>query len=701
MQVLVQLAAHPDEVLTKEFLMHAVWSDTFVGDEVLTRCISEIRRVLEDNARAPRFVQTIPKVGYRLIAPVERAPGKAATTAAGHSGNGTGSALVVDTPQVLRVPSESVPAHTDVTDKPSARRSFGVSHAVFAVLAIAIVGVVAWIAIARRTEPSQAANFRTVPLTSYPGSQTQPAFSPDGTKVAFAWNGEDRGRQSIYVKVIGTDNPVRLTNGAGQDYSPVWSPDGRFIAYLHDEGPNQGVFIMPSIGGPARKVASRNTVPDVSRVSLTWSPDGKHLVFTDGKSTHAPSALFELTLENLSLRKITTPDPSWDGDYSPAYSPDGKNLAFIRAVEGSVRDVYVMPATGGEPKRLTDDKRQASALAWASDGKTVIFSSDRGGKFALWRVPVSGGTPERMPVGTENAYHPAVALTGKRMVYAQTSAQWSIMSVSLGKTGEPKTSRLVSSTEQDSAPRYSPDGTKLAFQSWRSGAQEIWACASDGSGPVQLTSFNGPLTGSPSWSPDGRQIAFDSRPDGRSHIFTVSLEGGSPRQITHGDFNDILPSWSRDMKSIYFASNRTGAWEIWSVSLADAQVRRLTQSGGFLPMASWNGQWLYFTKADASGVWRVPPSGGTEERVLDQPMSGYWGYWSVAANGIYYLDGKNTSAPSINFYEGPAKRTRRILTLDHIPPVYNGLSVAPQGKSLVYTDFTDSGTHITLVEEFK
>jgi Tol biopolymer transport system component/DNA-binding winged helix-turn-helix (wHTH) protein len=699
MQVLVQLADHPDEVLSKEQLMHAVWSDTFVGDEVLTRCISEIRRALEDDARAPRFVQTIPKVGYRLIAPVDRRD------------------LLADSratkPTAARLPDERSEPPAPAMETPAAAPSpstivspglgpvMALRWAVIAFVALAVLAVGTWILRSRRPLQTGTGDYRTLPFTSYSGSQTQPAFSPDGNKIAFVWNGENGGRQSVYVKVIGTENPVRLTSGPGDDYSPVWSPDGRFLAFLRSAENGQGLYIIPSIGGPERKVASRSGVADnSSRMSVTWSPDGKQLVFTDGKSTQSPSSLFSLNLETLAVQRITTPAPSWDGDYSPVFSPDGKRIAFIRDVEASLRDVYILPADGGEPTRLTSDNRQVSGLAWSSDGTSVIFSSDRRGKFALWRVAASGGAPERLPVGTEGASYPAIAPKGDRLAYAQTSAQWSIMRVVLDTAGKAKTTRLLSSTEQDSAPRYSPDGTRIAFQSWRSGTQEIWVCASSGSGPVQLTSFNGPLTGSPSWSPDGQQIAFDSRPEGRSHIYVVSVDGGVPQKVTSGDQNDILPTWSRDMKSIYFASNRSGAWDIWKVPANGGEARRMTRRGGFMGIESFDSKWLYYTKADLSGLWRIPANGDKEEQLLNQPKSGYWGYWSVAKDGIYYLNDSN-APPSIDFFDPLTKRARHVHILDHMPPVYNGLSVAGDGRSLLYTEATDAGSHITLVEHFR
>jgi len=692
MQVLLQLASHENEVLSKERLIQTVWSDTFVGDEVLTRCISEIRRVLEDDAKAPRFVQTIPKVGYRLMVPVEKLDHPSGQIHPRNHAPGSDVNLPPAQPAVL--PSAPSANTLQSLSRPT-RWVLGL------LIALGIVGAAIWATRFHRN-PSTVQDFRTLPLTSYSGSQTEPAFSPDGNKVAFVWNGESGQHVNIYVKVIGTENPVRLTSGPGDDYSPAWSPDGRFIAFLRagDSPADQGIYMIPSVGGPARKLIARSGVTDVGRMSLTWSPDGKQIVFNDGKSTHTPSSLFSLNVDTLQMTPLTTPDRSWDGDYTPVFSPDGQSIGFIRDVEASVRDVYILPASGGEPKRLTSDNRQVSSIAWSSDGLSIIFSSDRGGKFALWRVPAVGGAIERLPVGTEDAYFPAIAPRGDRLAFTQTSAQWSVVRVQLATSGKPTTTLLLSSTEQDSAPRFSPNGSRIAFQSWRSGTQEIWVCDSNGGGPVRLTSFNGPLTGSPSWSPDGNQIAFDSRPEGRSHIYVVSVNGGMPQRVTSGDHNDILPSWSHDMKSIYFSSNRGGSWNIWKAALAGGEAVQITKNGGFVGVESYDAAWLYFSKADLSGLWRIPVAGGAEEQILPQPKSGFWGYFSVAKDGIYYLDSDSTP-PSINFLDTATARSHRLHALDHMPPVYNGLTVAADGRTLVYTDATPVGSHITLVENFR
>ncbi len=686
MQVLVQLASHPNEVLSKDQLISTVWADTFVGDDVLTRSISEIRRVLEDDARAPRFIQTIPKTGYRLLVPVTH-------DAEPHSGNGNGTALASQTP----VPPTKVQSGKPETAKPAGNSFLIIAASIFLLVAL----IAGWAWFSRSKAPKYSPDeFKTVPLTSYLGTEMQPSFSPDGNQVAFVWKDENSQYQHVYVKLLGSETPLKVTSDAANDYSPVWSPDGRSIAFLRVSPKDRGIYVVPSIGGAARKIYTPVGTIEWDRGTLSWSPDGKHLAFPDGKSAKSPSSIYTLSLDNLQATKLTAPPELSDGDSSPAFSNDGSKLAFVRGSEGAVRDIFVANADGTNAKQLTFDRRYVSGIAWTADGSALVFSSDRGGKYSLWRIALNGKEPERLPVGGEDAFSPAISKKGDRLAYAQRSAKWSILRVDLtdhaGKNG---VTRVLSSTQQDSFAKVSPDSSRLAFQSVRSGTQEIWLSGIDGSGLVKLTSFEGPLTGSPAWSPDGRQLAFDSRPKGHSQIYVTSVEGGVPRPVTEGNSNDIVPSWSRDGNWIYFGSNRSGSWQIWKVSSSGGEPQQVTKQGGFVALESSDGQWLYFAKADAPGIWKIPAQGGAESQVLKQPKVGDWSNWSVDRKGIYFLD-SSSSPGSIQFYDFATQRTSRLNNLDNIRTEISSLTVSPDGKRLFYTDLGEAGSRITLVENF-
>jgi hypothetical protein len=212
-----------------------------------------------------------------------------------------------------------------------------------------------------------------------------------------------------------------------------------------------------------------------------------------------------------------------------------------------------------------------------------------------------------------------------------------------------------------------------------------------------MTFMGHTLAGSPAWSGDGQQIAFDAGPRGTPISISFPQREEHQRKLHFGDANDILPRWSADGHSIYFSSNRSGQWQIWRVAASGGDPRPIAANSGFVAAESLDGKWIYFTKNEEPGIWRVPSSGGTEARILNQPRSGYWGYWCVTPRGLYYLD-SSRSTPAISIYDPDNGKISHFANLERQPPPYSGISVNRDGSELLITDERDAGSHITVVE---
>ena len=224
-------------------------------------------------------------------------------------------------------------------------------------------------------------------------------------------------------------------------------------------------------------------------------------------------------------------------------------------------------------------------------------------------------------------------------------------------------------------------------------------CNGDGSSPVQLTSFGGPLTGTPRWSPDGHWITFDSRLSGRAGVFVVSAEGGEPRRVTEGNRDDITPSWSRDGKWIYFCSTRSGAEELWKAPATGGQAIQLTKNGGYEAEESKDGKWLYYNKASEPGIWKMPIQGGTGTLVLNRNCGRFW---DLTDQGICFIDLAAKPYPAISFYNFDTRRITRIGTVDK--PLWIGdgaLSVSPDAQWVLYPEVDHLESHIMLLENFR
>jgi Tol biopolymer transport system component/DNA-binding winged helix-turn-helix (wHTH) protein len=698
MRVLLTLAQRQNHVFSKEELISAVWPDTFVSDDALTRCVSILRRITEDDPHSPRFIQTVPKRGYRLIASVSDLPIPNKL----HDTVPHPAELTPETPSSIPwIDPASTKSTSDVSDlqivdrQPRAAWPYLVWGAVLLCLMGAAVAGVFWFRTSHRKPPGD--NFRTLSFTSGAGDQTEAAFSPDGKKIAFVRTSENDDSRRICLKRIGSEIVTELTHDNDEQFSPAWSPSGQQIAYFSRSASGLGLFLADVSG----KVSPRRLfIPQEpshwEQGALSWSPDGKNLIFPDHPGTSASSSIFRLSLDTLRLEQVTNPPASWEGDLNPEYSPDGRYIAFTRASETALRDIYWISLSDGVIHQLTHDHRDINSLAWRRDSRTIVFSSDRGGKFSLWELALTQQQPQRLPVGTDDAFGPAVGPLAGQLAYSQGTALWSIERIERNGSS-PSVKTIIASTEEDSAPSVAPDGKAFAFQSQRSGSQEIWIASTDGGTLRQLTFNNGPITGSPAWSHRGDQILFDSRPDEHSHIFVVPASGGAPRQITFGNVNDIVPRWSTDDQTVYFRSNRGDRWQIWRISIHGGEPQPVTSGDGIAPEESFDGKTLYYTRGGEPGLWSVPSNGGVETQIQQHPEVGYWGYFQVLPEGILYLDNIHSHV-NLRLYNPATKQSSLFAPLEHTPPQYQGLSATANGKLILMTGERDAGQHITLVE---
>jgi len=682
-QVLVMLLEKPGQVVTREELRDRIWpAGIFVDfDKSLSKAINKIREALGDSTENSRFIETLPRRGYRFLVPVES--GQAARPTA--------------LPPLSASPRRRLP---------------WVFWGIAATLALAIiVGAGVWVSVKQPAlQPGQSALI-AVPLTTYPGSQAAPSFSPDGSRVAFAWDGPNKGHVDIYVKLIGTENLLRLTHDPAEDsYMPAWSPDGRYIAFLRSSpGGHAAVMLAPSIGGPPERKLTESAV-DEDKIGnacagLSWSPDGKWIAMKDGGPGEELDSIYLFSMDTGEKRRLTHPPPRC-GDGTPVFSPDGKSLAFTRTSTIGVSEVYVLDLNAdfsakGEPKQITSRHQWTSGLAWTPAGREIIFSS--GSNNELWRVSVSrSGAPGPLVFAGEHGGLPATSTQGNRLAFSREYASdaniWRL-DLSGPNTKADKAVKLIASTRNEQVPQYSPDGTRITFISERSGRDEVWVCGSDGSGAVQLTSLGAAITGCPRWSPDGARIAFDSNAGGNFDVYVINANGGRPKRLTDHPANDGVASWSRDGRSIYFVSDRTKTWEVWKMPADGGNATQVTRNGGYVAFESVDGAFLYYGKLAQEGkLWRMPVRGDEEKQVLDA-VEGF--SFAVLDKGIYFIHpaeaGGSCSLRFLNFKTGAVKI---IASIPHA--VNGGLSISPDGRYALYTqDDQVSGSDLMLVENFR
>ncbi len=685
LRVLLALLEYSGEVITRDELRERVWPRASVQDfdNSLRVAINKLRQALGDDSEDPRYVETLPRRGYRWLYPVA-----VQETAQNPAADGLPSV-----PEGTRIGSAAI--HGESRPTWVSQRGAGFKSVLFT-----LVLLLAAVVTGRFLRPSAVVDEpRVVPLTTYSGLEYMPSFSPDGKRVAFAWTGPNAGDPyAVYTKRISEERPHRLveTPTGASDGDPVWSPDGKLIYFFRRGGGPSGIYVAPAEGGTASLIAATALGGRrIRRCRFDVSPDGKTLAYPDLVEGQDTAALYLLDLHSKERRQVTSPPAYSEGDGDPAFSHDGKYLAYERNTL-DIQQVQIVPAEGG-PARVLDSKFLTDfidGLAWTADNREIIF----GGR-QLRRIPVEGDNPSSTVVSFVPGPAQFPVVRGNAMAYVQTTIMADIWKLELRDpehaNGEPL--RLISSTRQQAAAAFSPDGSRVAFQSDRTGTWEIWLCNRDGSDPVQLTHFRGPLVGTPRWSPDGKLIVFDSRASGVSQIYAISAEGGEPRQLTNDAAGGEVPSWSRDGKWIYFSNIRDGSANVWKLATQGGAVLPVTRGGGIYAVESLDGKYLYFSRSSHDPtIWRVPVGRGAEEQVRGVPKPSDCSHWAITATGIYVIDGTG----NLLFYQFGKESVTKVYYDQRFLTDWS-MAVSPDGREVIWAQLDERLADLMLVENFR
>jgi serine/threonine protein kinase/Tol biopolymer transport system component len=559
-----------------------------------------------------------------------------------------------------------------------------------------------WMTRGSGSAPPAAAEFlHPVPLTTYPGSEQDPTFSPDGSQVAFSWDGEKQDNFDIYVKRIGPGPPLRLTTNPAPEVYPAWSPDGSSIAFLRQLATpaRAALVLIPPLGGPERVLGevSFNVISN----TMTWSPDGKWLAVYDQSAVAGePPGLWLLSVETGERRRLTTLGEPALAEHSPAFAPDARSLLFVRGFSVNSSDLFVLPlntdlSPAGEPRQLTQERRSLEGASWTGDGKEIVYSSGEPGSTSLWRIASSGGAPRRITEAAGEIHNFALSRPTNRLVFTQRTRELDIYRAELTEGGAEVRQPLpwLVSTRFDRYPSYSPDGTKIAFVTLRSGNWQLWTSDSDGRNTIQLTAFERGEVSFPSWSPDGRQILFLASAAGPVEPYVINGTGGKPRRLGAPVPDVVGAVWSRDGQWVAFGSNLEG----WSGEF------RIPAAGG--SPSSADTQWLSQQLANDDlyrvrnrVVWKLT-EGGKEREIFR--LEGDASRRMVASKaGIYALVNASPTKPGdLMFYRLPNGPLTKVAGVEGVS-LY-GFSISPDGRYLLYTKMVSSGSDLMLVENFK
>lgn len=627
MDVLVFLARHPGEVLSRDEILSGVWGEKIVADAVLSRAVGELRKALGDDAQEPRYIETIPRRGYRLVAPV-------------------------------RLEADGEPK----------RRS----RSKWLLPALLLVGAVAGVLLViARTTPGSSSGAPERPLirrqiTTSPHAEIAPSFSPTGHSLAVSSN--RTGSFEIWVEPLTPGaRPYQVTNDGRVNLHPAWSPRDRWIAY--HSVLDGGIWLVPAQGGARRQLVDFGSRP-------AWSPDGTRLVFQSSSppgvidnSAVPPSTIWMIEVADGAVRPLTRPGEPPGGHHSPAFSADGDRIVF-RDSFGMGVGVWTVSADG-------DDLRRVRGTAWlrcarfASDSGSFLGIAPAQGEEFLVRVTPSG--PDERPnierlLLLGDAIDLAPADDDSRFAYSGALPRSNLWAISLDPTsGVPVAGPepLIDQTNvRNSVPSFSPDGRRIAFQRFRHGhPSQLWLIEHDGTDLRDLTDGDVGAVW-PVWSADGRWVFFRSR--GKWNRIDVS----SRRVEVLADRIEpdwIRPTLSPDSLRVAYSRTTGGTTDMWTAARDGSDPTRLTFAAEFAGFPSWSpdGERLAFELVgrDSTQLAMVPAAGGDVELLTREPGLSWTGGWSpdgrkiafAARRGatwnVYWIDIESRTVQQVTDFE--------------------------------------------------
>ena len=707
-EVLLFLVENAGEVIGKDDLLDAVWKDVFIEEGTLTRNISRLRKKLEtENGRAENIIETMPKRGYRFLPEVTKSNKNALVIEEKTLTHiRVEEIITVDNAELMRrgegekgrkgerenkivaLPNISPSPVHPITLSPFLPFALGL-------VALAGIGFIIYQNYFQNSVPKAVVATRIMPFTGATGREDTPAFSPDGKQLAYSWNGSEGNENDIYVRLIGTGEPLRLTNTKANEQYPTFSPDGSHIAFVRGKFGKPGeVMLIPSLGGAERRIRRLFS----GNYSISYSPDGQNIavIDTENSTDGGQYSVYLVNLQTEERRRLTAP-AEFIGETTPRFSPDGKSLAFVRIAGTNKQDLFVVPADGGEPRQITFDNAIINSLAWSADGQMIYFVSFRvGNQPIIWRIPATGGTAEIVSTNGKSITNIAVSSNGKTLVFVENSNSLSIWSVTAN--GQPA-NKLFVSTGSENNPRFSPDDSRIGFVSTRTGKAEIWTADTSGKNLRQIT--NSPTDNiSPQFSPDGSHIVFMARKDETSNIIIIAADGGAERRITSDNVYDGSPGWSADGTQIYFTSNRSGTFQLWRVPANGGEPVQITQNGAVQVRIAPDGKTIYYIKSDeTTELWRIPAEGGTEEMVPEFTAAGFAGKWTMTRSGIYFYVRNSNQSLKIMFYDFANRQITDTTRNYNIPlNIFENPAAAADGSIFLYSIQDQLTSRLMLVE---
>lgn len=595
-QLLLRLAQAAPAVLTRQVLIDEVWERRMVEDDVLSRAIAELRKALGDDTRTPRYIETIPKAGYRLCAEVRRIE-----SANDRSG-------LASTAAESLVPQASV-ATTDVAPRPRRNELILVALAL-----VAVALVLLWLLPMSRPTVMHlgaADTARIRPFTSGPGWESRPDISPDGRWVAYSESEVNGSTSQLILQDFDGLHREVLESAAGFNLRPAFSPDGKQLAFLHFEAGRCALRLRSIPGGPGRSIA--DCAANVASTPA-WSGDQRELIYTAVARADRMPGLAIVDVVSGTTRTLTQPLPTAGPDLDPESIPGQRAVSFARGFDGEQHLLRLELGVATATPTILFDAGRLQGHAWSADGAQLLVATDQPGYRTLVLLDPKGGAMEVL--NTRGARYPAWAASHD-LVFEVAQYDANIWRLELDQPELPPVA-VVTSTRYDSSPALSADGKRIAFVSTRNDYEQIFIANADGSDQHKLSMPDGQRWSRPSFSPDGAFVLVTGYDQNNRHwIYRHELASGRNEQLKQLGEDASAGRYAPDGGSIlYLRRNAGGTRDLWRIGLSSGDTPSRVAGGTDVDQFAIDGDLLAFTHSAQPGFRLLDMRSHAEARTL-------------------------------------------------------------------------------------
>jgi Tol biopolymer transport system component/DNA-binding winged helix-turn-helix (wHTH) protein len=686
MAVLLELARQPGITVSRDELLDRVWENTYITPGVVGHAITALRRAFGDPLEQPAYIETIPRIGYRLIAPVEW----------------IGAGLA---PEGHIDPSASTPpGHAPVTASGSqqagvaAARKYHRSAAWIAASAVAIVAIAiaAWWWWTRPLPGNQALKVADIRrLTFATGSENNPRLNSGGDWLVYALTARLGAKPELFLQSSYGTEAIALAQGDHAE-RPTWSPQGRRVAYAWREGARCELRIA-SIDDKSRQTVA--PCPGDSLVYLDWNPaDERVIAYTALQPGQAGGARLQLLRDQGGWHPIALDYERNAGtiDLFPRFSPDGRRIAFRRG-SNPTSDIYLISAAGGPIVRVTTVRASIAGFDWLPDGSGLVFASDHEGRQELYTVNLADHAVASL--GLVDASSPDIAAREWRMTYQMEDWRSALTEIPLQAGAQPRL--LAPSSGRDQAATLSPDGRRAVFVSDRDGSSQLWSLDRASGKTERLTEHAGVRVDLPMISPDGQRILYVTRARGRHELWEYRFRGETRRRIS------AIPA---ALRNAVYASDGRSLWYVawqgtrWTLFRCERRSADITCEGSPTTLPALRVERTRLDGVDVLVLASSLPSGGLEIvaendlRPLHKVGMPPSDKWIVVDDAVWSLrDVDSTDADGITLYSTSLRdgKTRSLATFPGLRPLgLSSFQATPDRKALVLPTLTANSTDV-------